>query len=86
MSLSMYNSQLKEKGLIKELFFGEQIVKMSYPLQDKIFEKEEEEVFNIVFLDVKLKEIYQAWDHSIFHSIEDYKNDRVKIARIFFIL
>ena len=40
-------------------------------------EEEEEERFNMIFLDVNYKDLYNAWDEYTINEINDYKNDRV---------
>lgn len=49
---------------------------MRYPLGEEIFVKEEEELFNILFLDIRHKELYLALDEYVVNHIEDFKNDR----------
>ena len=49
---------------------------MKYLLGEEQFTKNEEELFNIIFLDIKHKELYQALDEYVVNHIDEYKNDR----------
>lgn len=66
----------EEDSIINNLFFGKSQVKISYPLGDETKTNIKDELFNIIFLDIKHKNIYQAWDESIINEIEGYKNDK----------
>jgi hypothetical protein len=60
---------------------------MKYPLGDSIFRKVEEELFNIIFLEIKNKDLYTATDEYIVNTIDEYTNDKVttKIIRFLFL-
>jgi hypothetical protein len=54
---------------------------MSYPLNEgEIKTVENEEKFNTIFLEVKHKDLYYAWDQFNYTSIDHFKNDRGDIV------
>lgn len=53
---------------------------MRYPLGEEIYVKQEEELFNIIFLDIKHKELYYALDEYVVNHIDEFKNDRGDIV------
>lgn len=71
---------MSSSSVVHTNFFGKNIVHMSYPLGEDILLKEEEELFNIIFLNIKHKELYQALDEYVVNHIDEFKNDRGDIV------
>ena len=71
---------MSNSSVVSSNFFGKNIVHMSYPLGEEVFLKEEEELFNIIFLDIKYKELYYALDEYVVNHIDEFKNDRGDIV------
>ncbi|KAL4443149.1 hypothetical protein ABPG74_002216 [Tetrahymena malaccensis] len=71
---------MSDTSVVNSNFFGKASIHMSYPLGDETFEKQEEELFNIIFLDIKHKELYYALDEYVVNHIDEFKNDKGDIV------
>lgn len=56
--LSGTSITMAPSSIVSQNFFGQHSVEMKYMLGEEQFTKKEEELFNIIFLDVKHKELY----------------------------
>lgn len=79
-----HSSCIKEDSIINQLFFGKSQVKLTYPLGEELKNNIKDELFNIIFLDIKFKNMYTAWDEFIINEIDEYKNDKVSSINIFY--
>lgn len=53
---------------------------MTYPLGEEIFRKQQTELFNFIYLNVKYYDIYSAFENYIFSTMEDFRNDKGDIV------
>ncbi len=70
----MSSSYLQQESLIFDQFFGKMVVEIH---QNMEFTNSEDEAFNLIYLDIRHHDIYQAWDEYMINIIDDYKNDQV---------
>ncbi|EGR31008.1 ubiquitin carboxyl-terminal hydrolase family protein, putative [Ichthyophthirius multifiliis] len=76
-----FQLNMSVETVVTQQFFGKVFIQMKYMLGDQYHQKEQEEIFNIIYLDIKQKELYYALDEYVINKIDEYKNDRGDIVQ-----
>lgn len=75
-SFKSRHSMIRESSQISKLFFGKFRQRMEYMVKGEMEEKERTEMFNLISVDVRSRNLYDGWEAQLVEEIEDYKNDK----------